>query len=292
MPEVKSVIAGLMDMIAFPDDGLFMVIANGWEPDCSVLQRVTMLKGRRLEAGDREKCMLGKILAANLHKKVGDKVELYSQPFEVIGIFESFSVYENGAVFMLMDELQKQMDRPGQATGFIVEANPRGDQRVIEKLRTKIESLDPSIAATPCEEFVRGINQMQVTRTMSWVTAAIAVFLGSIGVLNTMAMSVLERKTEIGALRAMGWRKSRVISLIVSESLILALGAAVSGVTLGLAITFALSKWKSTSVLIQGNWSISAILTGIILAGLMAILGAMYPAARVARTRPIDALRG
>ena len=131
-------------------------------------------------------------------------MELYSQRFEVVGVFDSFSVYESGAVFMLMEELQQQMDRPGQATGFVVQVVPAGDARVIERCARDIEALDPAIAATPCAEFVRSLKQMQVTRAMSWVAAVIAALIGVIGVLNTMAMSVLERRAEIGAFRWAG----------------------------------------------------------------------------------------
>ena len=225
MQGVKEVIRGLMDMVAFEKQGLFMVIVNGWEADCPVLDRVQVTAGRRLQAGDRRKVMLGRILAANLGKRPGDVVEIYSQQFEVVGIFDSFSVYESGAVFMLMEELQQQMDRRGQATGFVVQVTPPGDARVIEHVRRDIEALDPAIAATPCAEFVRSLKQMQVTRTMSWVASVIAVLIGAVGVLNTMAMSVLERRPEIGAFRAMGWRKRQVAQLIVTESLFLAAGA-------------------------------------------------------------------
>ena len=114
-----------MDMVSFEDQDLFMVIVNGWEPNCSVLDRVRVTSGRRLQIGDRRHVMLGRILAANLGKKLGDQVTLYGQDFEVVGIFESFSVYENGAVFMLLDELQQQMDRPGEVTGFVVMTETR-----------------------------------------------------------------------------------------------------------------------------------------------------------------------
>ena len=115
-----------MDMVAFESRDLFMVIVNGWEPDCPVLDRVKVTEGRLLRAGDKNCVMLGRILAANLGKKPGDSVDVYSQPFRVVGVFESFSVYENGAVFMLLNDLQRQMDRPGQVTGYIVQANPPG----------------------------------------------------------------------------------------------------------------------------------------------------------------------
>src|SRR5208283_1538135 len=102
--------------------------------------------------------------------------------------------------------------------------------------RREIEAIDPAIAATSCAEFVRSLKQMQVTRAMSWVAAAIAALIGAIGVLNTMAMSVLERRSEIGAFRAMGWRKRQVVQLIVTEALLLAAAGAALGTAMGLSV--------------------------------------------------------
>ena len=292
MPGVKQVIRGLMDMVAFEKQGLFMVIVNGWEADCPVLDRVHITAGRRLHEGDRRRVMLGRILAANLGKRVGDTVKLYSRRFEVVGIFDSFSVYESGAVFMLMEELQQQMNRPGQATGFVVQVVAPGDSRIIERVRRDIEALDPAIAATPCAEFVRSLKQMQVTRAMSWVVAAIAALIGAIGALNTMAMSVQERRPEIGAFRAMGWRKLQVVQLIVTESLLLAAASAATGIALGLSVLSGLSHWPATSGLVQGDWPIWAIGEGVLLAFLMAALGAAWPALRVTAEQPVEALMG
>lgn len=287
---VREVIAGLMDMVSFEDHDLFMVIVNGWEPTCPVLDRVKVIAGRRLQSGDRNCVMLGRILAANLSKHPGDTVEIYAQPFNVVGVFESFSVYENGAAFMLLDDLQQQMDRPGQVTGFVVQSNSRGDRRTLDELRRQIESLDPEVAATPCAEFVSSLNQMKVTRTMSWLTSSIAVLIGAIGVLNTMAMSVFERRGEIGALRAIGWRRRRVIELILLEAVLLAVIGAIVGVLSGISVIFFLSHWHVTSGLIQGDISLRAIVEGVILAALMALLGAAYPAIQSANRSPVELL--
>jgi len=291
LPGAGPVIGGLMDMVAFEDHDLFMVIVNGWEPECPVLDRVKIKDGRRLQAGDKNCVMLGRILAANLGKKAGDTVEVYAQPFRVVGVFESFSVYENGAVFMLLGDLQRQMDRAGQVTGYIVQADPPGDPRAIRALQSQIEGLDPEIAATPCAEFVGSLNQMRVTRVMSWVISAVACLMGAFGILNTMAMSVFERRCEIGAFRAMGWRTWRVVVLIVEESLLLAGAGSVVGVAGGFFAIFALAHWHVTSGLVQGDLPLQAVFEGIAMAVVMAIVGAAYPALRFARLAPVEALR-
>lgn len=290
LPRVHEVIGSLMDMVAFEDQDLFMVIANGWEPDCPVLDRVKMISGHRLRAGDRKAVMLGRILAANLGKSAGDRIQLYGQEFEVVGVFESFSVYENGAVFLLLDELQRQMDRPGEVTGFVVKTDDRRTD-TIEAVRQQIEAMDPEIAATPCAEFVSSITQMRITRTMSWFTSVFAILLGAVGVMNTMAMSIFERRGEIGSLRAMGWRKSRIVRLILSESLYLSVLGAAVGVAGGVIVIALLAHWRRTSGLVQGNISPRAIVEGVAVAIAIAIVGAIYPAYRCIKQPIADAMR-
>jgi putative ABC transport system permease protein len=279
-----------MDMVAFEEHDLYMVLVNGWEPDCPVLQQVNLLSGRRLRAGDRRAVMLGRILAANLGKQVGDAIQLYGLDFEVVGVFESFSVYENGAIFMLLDELQQQTDRPGEVTGFIVQSADKSPAAVA-RLQQQIAALDPTIAATPCAEFVDSLMQIKVARTMSWVTSLIAIVIGAVGVMNTMMMSVFERRAEIAALRAMGWRKSTVSRLVVSESLILTMLGALGGIALGIGLTILLANWKSTSGLVQGDISLLAIVEGAAVAIAVALLGAVYPLVRCIRVSIADGLR-
>ncbi len=291
LPGVREVIAGLMDMVSFEDRDLFMVIVNGWEPNCPVFERVNVISGRRLAAGDGRKVMLGRILAENLGKHVGDHVPLYGQNFEVVGVFESFSVYENGAVFMLLDELQRQMDRPGEVTGFVVQSANKSSNAIAE-LRRQIDAFNPEIVATPCAEFVDSLAQMKLARNMSWFTALFAVVIGAIGMMNTMAMTVFERRGEIATLLAIGWRRFRVIRLILSESLLLGAIGAIGGCLLGIALTLALAHWRKTSGLVQGDISPRAILEGAGVAVLIAGTGAFWPAFRCVRLPIAETLRG
>ncbi len=70
--------------------------------------------------------MLGRVLKMNLGKKVGDDVAIAGEPFRVIGIFESDSLFENGGLIVPLRELQRMMGRQGQVTGFVVAAKSAG----------------------------------------------------------------------------------------------------------------------------------------------------------------------
>jgi putative ABC transport system permease protein len=291
LPGVEGVIGGLMDMIAFEEQGLFMVLVNGWAPDSQVLERIKIMEGRNLRDGDRRQVILGRVLAGQLNKHPGDTVQLYAQTFEVVGVFESFSIYENGAAFLLIDELQRQMDRKGQVTGFVIQVTPHGDTPTIERVQRDIEALDPEVAATPCAAFVHSLKQMQVTRTMALVVSAVAALLGACGMLNTMAMSIFERRREFGILRAIGWRPRRIVTLVLLEASTLAAAGACLGIAVGLCIPKLLTYWPPTVLLVQGDFSWTGIAAGCILAATTAILGAVYPAYSCATIPPVEALR-
>ena len=271
MQGVKEVVCGLMDMVAFEKQGLFMVIVNGWEADCPVLDRVKVTAGRRLRAGDRRQVMFGASWPQAWESGRGTPWNFTPSLSASSGVFESFSVYENGAVFMLIDELQRQMDRPGQATG-LYRAGPirqatsghRADWRGKSRPSTRL------FAATPCAEFVRSLEADAGDSGHVVGHCRHRARDRRIGVLNTMAMSVSERRQEIGAIRAMGWRKRQVVQLLVAESLLLATAGAAAGTALGLAIISGLSRWHVTAGLVQGDWPPSAVVEGVLLAFLMA----------------------
>jgi putative ABC transport system permease protein len=177
-------------------------------------------------------------------------------------------------------------------TGFLVQAKPPGDPAAIAKLEREIEALDPTVAAIPCAEFVRTVSQLQVTRAISWVISIMAGLIGALGVLNTMAINVFERRAEIGALRAMGWRKSRVIRLILNESLALAAIGLAVGIPGGMALMLFMGHWHVTASLVQGNVSLATIGEAALMAAVMATLGGFLPAWRSATVPPVKALRG
>ena len=223
IPGVRHVIGSLIDMVAFEQNNIYLVIVNGFEPNCSVLDRVHVLAGRRLQAGDGPDKSCWHASWPQISERI------VAIPFNSMArilrssVFSRASAFTKTApVFMLLDELQRQMDRAGEMTGFIVDVVDERPAAVAE-IRRQIEALDPNVAATPCAQFVNSLMQMKVTRTMSWFTSAFAIVIRAIGVLNTTA-DVDLRKTRGDCVAAGdGWRKWRVIRLILSESLILSL---------------------------------------------------------------------
>jgi putative ABC transport system permease protein len=298
---VKQVLGGSVDLISFivdddllkdlPTD-LLSIPINGWPAGSALYDRLTVIEGRKLQEGDHGKVMLGRELSANLGKKVGDTIPVYGKPYEVVGVFESGAIFENGAVVMPLPEMQEGNNSKGEITGYTIQINKPIDEQGLERIRKEIEALSPGkIVAKPPGDFVRSIDEIRMARAVAWITSAIALFIGAIGMLNTMVMSVFERTREIGTLRAIGWRKSRIVQMIISESLLLSVGGAIVGSLAGIALTKVLSTLPNAAGFMSGDVPPPVILQGFVVAILVGLAGAIYPALWSANLLPTEALR-
>ena len=119
----------------------------------------------------------------------------------------------------------------------------------------------------------------------------IAVFIGGLGMLNTMLMSVLERTREIGVLRALGWRQRRVLWLILQESLVLGLIGGLAGILFGLGLGGLIALVPGTFGAIELVYGPTLFARALVVALTAGAAGGLYPAWRATRMRPVEALR-
>jgi putative ABC transport system permease protein len=287
---VAEVAPSLVDTVAFEQENLVAVLVDGWIPGSILFRGIKVLEGRALEPGDNKAVILGRVLAMTLNKKAGDRVQIAGEKFDVVGIFESESWFENGSLTMPLKTLQKMMGREGQVTGLLIHAKA-SDDRFITDLRRRIESTIAGVAATPARDHVQGDTQIRLARAMAWTTAAIALFLGSVGMLNTMLMSIFERTREIGILRAVGWRRRRVLALVLGEALAIALLGTFAGVLLAVVGLRVLTLAPTARGFISPNLPLEVLLIALAMGVGLSLLGGLYPATRAAALEPTEALR-
>jgi len=291
MPGVRDVAGSLMDAVSFEEANLVSVLVNGWEAGSLLFKGIRMLDGRPFRADEPRGAMLGRFLALNLGKKVGDRVDIVGEPFAVVGIFESENLLENGGVIIPLRAHQAMMGREGQVTGFVLAADRPDDRSALEALGRRIERELPGTAASPARDYVQGDMQIRLAKTMAWSTSVVALLLGALGVLNTMVMAVFERTREIGVLRALGWRRRRVLALILGESLALGLIGATFGTGLAFAGVRVLAGLPSTGGFISPHLPPAAVALGLGLGVSLSVVGGLYPALRGAGLDPTEALR-
>jgi putative ABC transport system permease protein len=104
-------------------------------------------------------------------------------------------------------------------------------------------------------------------------------------------MSVFERTREIGTLRALGWRRRRVLWAVLKESLVISLIGVMIGVAFSALLSFLLRQiplWGDALVIIISG---ALLLQALIIALLLGALGGLYPAWRASTLSPVEALR-
>ena len=287
---VRDVAAALMDAVSFEEANLVSVLVNGWEPGSLLFRGVRLIEGRELLAADKSRALLGRTLAANLGKQVGDEVDVAGKRFEVVGVFEADSLYENGSLIMPLAQLQTMMGREGQVTSFMVKARDAGEASV-RSLGKRIAAGFPGVGATPARDFVQGEVLIGLAKSMAWATSVLALVLGSVGMLNTMVMAVFERTREIGVLRSLGWRRGRVLRLILGEALALGVLGTILGGVMGVVGVRLIALSPRARAFISADVPPAALGVGLGLGLLLSVVGGLYPAIRASRLEPTEALR-
>ena len=287
---VRRVVGGLLDVASCEDAGVQALVVHGLPADSPHLSSLTLAQGRWHAAGDQRRLVLGRLLARQLNKQVGDRVTLYGASFEVVGLFESPNVYENGSAILPLAELQTLTNQPGQVTSFLVTLDRSQPGLDPAEVARQIEQ-QGRVSAVTAAEGINSLRQIRTSRGAAWAISLVTALLGSLWLFNTLSASVAERRAEIGLLRAIGWRPARVLLLIVGESLALAAGGLVLGLALATALLAGLSRWPATALFVDGRIPPLVVAQARALALFLALIAALIPALAAARMLPQSALR-
>ena len=268
-------------------------LVYGWPAGAFQLDALQMISGKRYHDGQPE-VMLGDLMAQDLKKQPGDTMEIQGTPFTVTGIFHASSGLEDDAVIMPLDQLQLLSSVQGKVSTIDVRLKPapRGESwdTYLKQAQAQIQAALPGLRAVPAAERASNNQFVKLAQASAWGTSTLALLIGILGIANTMMMSVFERTSEIGTLRAMGWKRGKVLLLIQLEAGTLGIGGGIVGVVLGWCVLRVLALLPQTATFVSTaiQWPLVAEAMGIaLLAGLMA--GAL-PAWRAGRLSPVDAL--
>ncbi|NCN39124.1 MAG: FtsX-like permease family protein, partial [Candidatus Aenigmarchaeota archaeon] len=119
--------------------------------------------------------------------------------------------------------------------------------------------------------------------------AGISAVVGGLGVMNTMIMSVMERRREIGVLKAIGATNSYVIRMILIESTIISLIGGLLGLGVGYLGSKAIGAFSGGQA--QGIVTSNLALNSMLFALFLGVVGGLYPARKASQLSPVEALR-
>ena len=298
--------ASRLGFMATPQPGKaqpFTILAL--EPEGELISRYRVLQGRSFEASDGAAVMIGRLLAQERGLQVGSQVQLAGHPWEVVGIFEGLQEvpFLSGQAIVPMEQFRQRFGsrtRPLEPQILVAHTAPgrraTNDAEVAEGKRLaaevvpRLEAALPRMKAATVADFLDSFKQVELIDSFALAISLLSALVSGIGVANTMLMSVFDRTREIGLLRAIGWSRVRIVSMIEAEGLILAVAGGLLGIPFGYLLILGAQLLVSLGWL-QVTLDVGLYGRALVVAALIGVLASLYPAVRAARLEPTEALR-
>ena len=231
---------------------------------------------------------------------IGKKLRVNGQSFNVIGVFRAKGGQgfrnPDDALYAPVTTVMRRVFGKDYISGMSIQVVSEGKMNDVQdevdalmRKRHKLKPEDPSD--------VRIFNQADLLQTAQQQTriftvllasvAGVSLFVGGIGIMNIMLVTVTERTREIGIRKAIGAKRSDIRNQFLIEAVTMSLVGGLLGIALGLAVT----TFGASST----GWNMVVTPQSIVLSfGFSAIVGILfgvYPAGKASRLHPIDALR-
>jgi putative ABC transport system permease protein len=265
---------------------------------------ISVADGRFISAaeaeGGRPVCVIGYAVATNLFVRespLGKKIMLGQRPFEVIGVLEKqgdmFGQFDNQALIPLRQLMAAFLHTRDVE---IIEVKVKDVSRV-QEAREELHSVMRRIRhLAPGDQDDFAINQQeQILDIVHRVTAVVggiglfitglSLFVGGIGIMNIMFVSVAERTREIGIRKAIGAKRRTILLQFLSEAAAICM--------IGGAIALAIA-WPLTLVMreyVPATMSVTVVSLALLVALVTGVVSGFVPAWHAARMNPVDALR-
>jgi putative ABC transport system permease protein len=268
--------------------------------------------GRVFRGPAAHEIILGQSLAEILGASLGNEVVLLSQAadgsiaedeYSLVGtVSTGDSLTDRTAAYLPVAAAQDYLVLGNKVHEIAIVITRLGRARSMSQAIAR-EIDDPSLAVDPWQVFAKSFYQaMKADKAGMWVMLVVIVLIVAVGVLNTVLMSVLERRREYGLLKALGTKPRRIVALVLLESVILSLIAMVIGAGVGLGANAYLSRHgiRFSSGLTYGGMVFDTMKSEINLRSftipavtvfICAVVVSLVPAVKASRTEPARTMR-
>lgn len=285
LPEVEWVSGLLLQIVPVEQRPYFVIV--GIDPQAEAFRHYRVVQGQAWQA--ENDVLLGRLAAGFLGAAPGAEFSVAGEPFRVAGIYETGVGFEDAGGVMSLAAAQRLFKKAGLVNFFQVKLRPEsvaGIDTVVQGIEERL----PEAVAYRSSDFAQYTPDIQTLQSLAGVVSLIGLVAGALATMNTMLMSVFERTREIGTLRALGWRKTRILGLILAESLLLGLVGGVAGFGLGVGLIALIAASPTLSGVVPLRATPEAFILGLTVALALGALGGLYPAWRASRLQPAEAL--
>jgi putative ABC transport system permease protein len=282
--------------------------ARGVSPDYVNVKAWPIAKGGMFDETDVERaavvCVLGQTVVDQLfadQDPLGEMIRVKGEPCRVVGVLgvkgqSATGQDQDDTLFMPYTTVMKKLKGQYWLDDIMMsavspEAIPAAEAQITELMRTRHRiregSVDDFNLRHPTEIAEAIAASAQTMKVLLAAVASVSLFVGGVGIMNIMLVSVTERTREIGLRLAVGARGRDVLRQFLLEAVILSLAGGLIGIGLGLGGTWTISdvfQWPT-------RVSSRAIGMAVAFAAAIGVFFGYYPARRAAALDPIEALR-
>lgn len=279
-----------------------------------IAKNLEMMEGRRINTRDNDSfnrvIMIDDLAREKLFKfdeeAVGTVVDIENNPYKVVGVYKStlppelrnMQGFDGGEILMPrslvsmmfgspdVDEVQLYATSP-ELVATIGNEAAAAFNRILKLEAGGFESNDMS-------EYAEEFNKFMTTITLFIsAIAGISLFVGGIGVMNIMLVSVTERTREIGLRKALGATRGQISLQFLIESVTLTSLGGLIGITFAFIVTriIGLLKFNLDTMQLQPSMNWTVVLIAFIFSSLVGVVFGILPANKASKLSPIDALR-
>lgn len=270
--------------------------------------QVEIIEGRPLKPGDQWKVIIpegytdtprfnGKPLA------VGDKISINGQAVDVVGVARrTGNPFVDGSFQMMEEPVRDLLGLPEKFGALIAQVDTTQDlnrvvQNIEKELRNErnLDEGDEDFEVQTAEDVLSTFGTiLNIVTAVLIGIASISLIVGGVGITNTMFTAVLERKREIGIMKAIGARNSDVILIFLFEAGLLGLVGGVIGLLIGMGLGYLVefSAYQAFGKsLINARFPPALIIGSLAFSFILGALAGSIPAYRAGRLPPVEALR-
>ncbi len=245
--------------------------------------------------------VVGRDLSTKFDIDLGDDFDIRGVPFQVIGVLEpTLTFFDTTAIIpwaagqeLLEPTLlpsEGQENEPTELTSMVIIYPEAGADKA--SLVQAIESMFPQLRAVSGEDFDEQFGStIAIFNAIILSVALISIVVGGLTVINTMTISVAERRREIGIKRAIGATQGMIMRELVWEAGFMGLVGGLAGLALaGLVVYFSNEAGQSTGTVLFHLTPWIAVL-GVTFSTILGAVAGVFPAWSAARLDPVEALR-
>lgn len=240
----------------------------------------------------RSGALVSSSIADELGLEIGDPVKYDGELYRVRAILEPQQGLGGGSSLVLPISAISDQDYYSSVT--IVAEDGEEAQEIADTIEGQLNHREEVVSATTMASIQESVNSLMGTLNLALLgIGSISLVVAAVSILNVMLMSTIERRGEIGVLRAVGIRRSEVLRMILAEAAFLGVIGGAIGALVSLVVGLVLNEVLFGDPSLVFQWgSAQYLLYGFTFAVVASVLSGLYPAWKAANERPVETLRG